>query len=143
MDQAADKIEAHIDRTRERLGSNLRELEERVEAVTDWREQYRARPYVFLGGAFLGGALLAATFRPRPLQQMSDRSDAGHFGLVSRTRAHAPEQVLEVWDNVKSALIAVATTQITQYMGELIPGFNEHYRRTAQRSHTSRDLKHE
>jgi len=61
MDQAADKIEAHIDRTRERLGSNLRELEEKVEAATDWRAHYQARPQYFLGGAFAAGVLLAAT----------------------------------------------------------------------------------
>ena len=38
MDETANQIEAHIDRTRERLGSNLRELESRVDAATDWRE---------------------------------------------------------------------------------------------------------
>ena len=65
MDEAAHKIEAHIDRTRERLGSNLRELEDKVDAAIDWREQFRARPHVFLGGAFVGGALLAAALRPK------------------------------------------------------------------------------
>ena len=143
MDKATDKIEAHIDRTRERLGSNLRELEERVEAATDWREQFRARPHFFLGGAFIGGALLAAIFRPRSLQQTDDSGDAGRFALVSRSGVHAPEQVLEVWDNVKSALIGVATARLTQYMADLIPGFDEHYRKTAQRSQTFRDVQHE
>ena len=57
MDEAAHKIEAQIDRTRERLGSNLRELEHRIDAATDWREQFRARPHLFLGGALAGGAL--------------------------------------------------------------------------------------
>ena len=63
MDEAADKIEAQIDRTRERLGSNLRELEDRIDAATDWREQFRARPHLFLGGAIASGALLAAALR--------------------------------------------------------------------------------
>jgi hypothetical protein len=36
MDKAADKIEAHIDRTQERLGSNLRELEEKVRLLEVW-----------------------------------------------------------------------------------------------------------
>ena len=35
MDETTDQIEAHIDRTRERLGSNLRELEDRVEAARE------------------------------------------------------------------------------------------------------------
>jgi hypothetical protein len=55
MDETANQIEAHIDQTRERLGSNLRELEDRVEAATDWREHFRERPHVFLGAAFIGG----------------------------------------------------------------------------------------
>ena len=65
MDETANEIEAHIDRTRERLGSNLRELEDKVEAVADWREQFRARPHVFLSAAFVGGAMLARAFRQR------------------------------------------------------------------------------
>ena len=52
MDETANEIEAHIDRTRERLGSNLRELEDKVDAATDWREHFRERPHLFLGAAF-------------------------------------------------------------------------------------------
>jgi len=63
MDETANEIEAHIDRTRERLGSNLRELEDKVDAATDWREQFRGRPHVFLGAAFVGGAMLARVLR--------------------------------------------------------------------------------
>ena len=33
MDEAAHKIEVQIDRTRERLGSNLRELEHRIDVA--------------------------------------------------------------------------------------------------------------
>ena len=65
MDQTASQIEAHIDRTRDRLGSNLRELEGRIEAATDWREHFRERPYVFLGAALVGGVVLAGLLRSR------------------------------------------------------------------------------
>ena len=44
MAQTVDQIASQIDRTRERLGSNLKELEQKVDAATDWREHYRARP---------------------------------------------------------------------------------------------------
>ena len=57
MDETANEIETHIDRTRERLGSNLRELEERVDEATDWQEHFRARPQLFLGAAFVGGVI--------------------------------------------------------------------------------------
>ena len=51
MDETAHEIEAHIDRQRERLGSNLKELEDKIDAATDWREHFRERPHLFLGGA--------------------------------------------------------------------------------------------
>ncbi len=136
MDQAADKIEAHIDRTRERLGSNLRELEEKVEAATDWRAHYQARPHYFLGGAFAAGVLLAATIRPRSVRRTSEASNAGQFGFEAQS--HVPQQLVEVWDNVRSALIALAATQITKYIGELIPGFDEHYQRIAHETEDPR-----
>ena len=132
MDQAADKIEAHIDRTRERLGSNLRELEYKVDAATDWRGQFRARPHLFLGGAIAGGALLAAVLRPKSSRHVFDSSNEAHLGLVARNGVNAQEQALELWHNIKGALIGVAAMRVTQYISELIPGFDEHYRRAAQ-----------
>ena len=63
MDETANQIEAQIDRTRERLGSNLRELEDKVDAATDWREHFRERPHLFLGAAFIGGVALASALQ--------------------------------------------------------------------------------
>jgi len=117
MDEAAHTIKVRIDRTRERLGSNLRELEGRVDAATDWREQFRARPHLFLGGALVGGALLAAVLRPR--------SSVASF---ARSGVNSQEQALELWNDVKAALIAVAAARVTDYIGELVPGFREHFR---------------
>jgi hypothetical protein len=138
MDTAADRIEAQIDRTRERLGSNLRELEEKVEAVTDWREQFRARPHLFLGAAFTGGALLAAALRQRVSHRISESADARQLVSQSSRRVHAPAEVLELWDDIKTALMAVAATQLTRYIGDVIPGFDEHYQRTARRAEAPR-----
>ena len=75
MDETANEIEAHIDRTRERLGSNLRELEDKVEAATDWREHFRERPHLFLGAAFVGGVLVATVLGTKP--RARDRADGG------------------------------------------------------------------
>lgn len=132
MDEAAHKIEAHIDRTRERLGSNLRELEHKVDAATDWREQFRARPHLFLGGAIAGGVLLAAVLRPSSSRDVFDSSNESNLASVSRNGVNAQEQALELWNNVKGALIAVAAMRVTEYISELIPGFDEQYRRAAQ-----------
>ena len=46
----------------------------------------------------------------------------------------AQTEALELWDNVKAALIGVASTRIKQYIGEFVPGFDDHYRRAEQRA---------
>ena len=129
MDETTDQIEAQIDRTRERLGSNLRELEDKVEAATDWREHFRERPHVF--PAFIGGMVLASTLRSksagRPLSGVAMNPAVGGHGSVQA-------QVRELWNNVQGALVGVATAQIKDYLGELVPGFGDHYRRAEQRA---------
>ncbi len=137
MDEAPDKIEAHIDRTRERLGSNLRELEDKVEAATDWREQFRARPHLFVGGAFIGAALVAAALRPRSPRPVFE-PDEVHLASASRSGVNAGEQAIELWNNVKGGLIGVAATRITEYIGKSVPGFDEHLRRAEQRPEARR-----
>jgi hypothetical protein len=131
MDETTDQIEAHIDRTRERLGSNLRELEDKVEAATDWREYFGERPHVFLGAAFIGGIVLASTLRSksagRRLSGVAMNPAVGGHGSVEA-------QVRELWNNVQGALVGVATAQIKDYLGELVPGFDDHYRRAEQRA---------
>ena len=72
MDETPREIEADIDRTRERLGSHLKELGDKVDAATDWREHFRARPHVFLGAAFVGGATLAIALHARSPRPYSD-----------------------------------------------------------------------
>ena len=131
MDETANEIEAHIDRTRERLGSNLRELEDKVDAATDWREHFRERPHLFLGAAFIGGVLVATALATRPTAR--DRADGGVRRAVGRNgSSHA--QALDLWNNVQGALIGVASARLKEYIGELVPGFDEHYRRAEQRA---------
>ena len=138
MDEAADKIEAQIDRTRERLGSNLRELEHKIDAATDWREQFRARPHLFLGGAIAGGALLAAVLRPAAPRQASYASSEDELRSFSRTAVDGREQALELWNNIKGALIGVAAMRITGYISDLVPGFDEHFQRATAKQDAPR-----
>ena len=133
MDETIREIETHIDRTRARLGSNLKELEKRVDAATDWREQFRARPYVALAAACCGGALLAAALRankgPRSVAPVID----AQRGTVSRTGVDARGQALELWENIQTALIGLGAARVKGYIGELVPGFINHLRRAEQR----------
>ena len=130
MDDTANEIEAQIDWTRDRLGSNLRELEDRVDAATDWRAHFRQRPYLFLGAAVVGGVMLGnALRRTSPTRERGD---------VDVTRAvdvpgSALAQAREIVNIVQGALVGVAGAGIKKYIGELVPGFDEHYRRAEQR----------
>jgi hypothetical protein len=133
MDEAADKIEAQIDRTRERLGSNLRELEHKIDAATDWRDQFQARPHLFLGGAIASGALLTAALRPKSSRQVFDSSNEAPLASVPRNGVDGREQALALWNNIKVALLGVAATRITAYISELVPGFDEHFQHAAQK----------
>ncbi len=132
MDETADQIEARIDRTRERIGSNLRELEQKVDDATDWREQFRERPYVLLGAAFIGGTLLGTALGARS----RGRVRAGDVGLaaVPRHAGIARTQALELWETVQHALVGLAATRVKEYIGQLVPGFDEHLQRVEQQT---------
>ena len=133
MDETAKEIASHIDRTRERLGSNLRELEERVDEATDWREHFRARPQLFLGAAFVGGVILATAMRAKPSnREHADTQVRGALDGSGAVRA----QATELWHNIQGALLGVASARIKQYIDQLVPGFDEHYRRAEQRAAT-------
>jgi hypothetical protein len=133
MDQTSREIEEHIDRTRARLGSHLAELEHKVEAATDWREHFRARPHIFLGAALVGGATLAVALNGRSPRPVSDDTES-EIRRFANDPNSARAQVVELWDIFKAALIGVASTRVRDYLVELLPGFDEHYRRAEQRS---------
>jgi hypothetical protein len=57
MGETPDQIKREIELTRERISSNLNQLEDRVRERLDWRTQFGRRPWAFLGGAF-GAAFL-------------------------------------------------------------------------------------
>lgn len=119
MGQTLPQIEAHIDKTRRRLGGHLEELERKVESATDWREYVRARPAVVLGAALAGGVLVGSLGNRR--QRPSDRMVLG-------------PQTAELWDNIRTALVSVAAAKVTGYIATLIPGFDEHLRNAQRRT---------
>lgn len=131
MDETAHEIAARIDSARERLGSHFKELEDRVDAATDWREHFRQRPQLFLGAAVVAGAVLATALRARAPRPGSD--DAGNRHVAHRATS-AETQARDFWNNLKGALIGVASARITDYITGLVPDFAEHFRRSEQRS---------
>jgi Protein of unknown function (DUF3618) len=137
MDKTAHEIELHIDRTRDRLGSNLKELEHKVNAATDWRGQFRARPYVVLGAACVGGALLGAVLNGR--RGGFARGMNSMARPVSRTGVDARGQALELWENIQTALLGVGAARVKRYISELVPGFDEHVHRAEHRRAAAHD----
>jgi hypothetical protein len=135
MDQTVHQIEAHINNTREHLGSNLQELERKVDAVSDWRAHFQARPLTLLGVAFAGGVALATTLRGRRGQRTYGLTTAPTSPLEPHTGSDSRKnQALETWDNIKGALIGLAAERFKDYVGDVLPGFNEQFQRTEQRA---------
>jgi ElaB/YqjD/DUF883 family membrane-anchored ribosome-binding protein len=64
MAETADQIIEHIEAQRDRLGSNINELEAYVREKTDVRQHYSKKPWAFLGGAAVAGLLLATMVLP-------------------------------------------------------------------------------
>ena len=77
MDQETDDLKHHIDRTRNRLDENLREIEARVRGVVDIRENYQRYPLVAAGLAFAGGLILSLIGSGRP-SQAGDSAEPKH-----------------------------------------------------------------
>jgi hypothetical protein len=129
MGETTDQIAAHIEDTRDDLGSNLRELEQKVKSVTDWKQHFQKSPLTMVGVAFGGGILLASMMGGKR------RSPRGASVLAADAEPHAGTdhqkyKALETWDNIKGAIIGVAATRFKDFVAEVIPGFHEQYQRT-------------
>jgi hypothetical protein len=138
MGQTLDQIEGHIDRTRDRLASNLDEFERRFDAATDWREYFRAKPFVFLSAAVAGGALAALVFQNTRANRAYHSSNPPRNDSISASgfaaRLNSPAaQAGKVWNNLKRAAVSLAATRLKEYVDSFLPGFDEHYQR-AERS---------
>ena len=135
MGQATSQIKAHIEDTRENLGSNLHELEQKVKSVTDWKQHFQSNPMTMLGVAFGGGILLATMLGGRK----NKRGERGFSGHATGSEPHAgtdhqKQKALETWDNIKGALIGVAATRFKDLVGEVVPGFHEQFQHTEEKA---------
>lgn len=126
MDKTTDQIESDIERKRHELGANLHELEHKVKQIGDWRHHFHNHPVTLLGAAF-GGGVLVATMLGRSRRDTST-SSAG---------SPRKQKALDTWDHIKDALIGVAATRVTDFVGELVPGFAEEFRTRTRSSESS------
>jgi hypothetical protein len=124
--QTTEQIANHIDNTREDLKANVEELENKVKAVTDWRQQFQKRPGTMIAAAIGGGVILAAVLR-------SDKGNSGGVpwtGPPASNAAGAPitrnkRETFDTWNTIKAALVGVAATSFKGILGDVVPGFKE------------------
>lgn len=135
MDERPDQIEDHIRSTQRELGSNLKELEDKVKDATNWRVQFERHPIALLGIAFAGGLLLSAGLGGRrrrtpsyygPWAPAPHMSGSGLGTPANDAGSERKAKSSDVWGGIKGALLATAGTQVSSVLGDLLPGFKEH-----------------
>ena len=72
MGETPDEIKREIEETRQRIGANLSQLENRAKQALDWRSQFARRPWAFVGGAFGAAFLLGWLTAPGPSRERVD-----------------------------------------------------------------------
>ena len=137
MGETSNEIERHIQATREDLSDNFLELEDKVKAAVDWRAQFEARPGTLMTLAFGGGILLSALlpsrrasrrrFSDSSLLVTPDRSVSARAHNTNRIIVDGANETGETWNAVKGALLGVATTKLSGFIEELIPGFQQEF----------------
>jgi hypothetical protein len=123
MGEKAERIERHIEQQRSEVRDNMLELKHKVRRSVDWRAQVDERPLTMVGLAFGGGFLLSAF--------LSARSSRPDFRSMSSADYRAPQESSHggTWEILRGAVIGLAATRLKEIVEELIPGFQEEYRK--------------
>jgi hypothetical protein len=141
MGERSDEIVHEIDQKRAELGSNLRDLEHRVKSAVDWRSQFSQHPITMIGIAFGGGILLSqlgsgrSRHNGRPGDALS-RLYEGRSAEVGNVRKVTRRRSGDTWDNIRTALVAVAGARVQSFLNNVVPGFNEEFQRVKERRQT-------
>ncbi len=62
MTETPDQIRQEVEHAQHRLVQDFNALQNRVKEVTDWRWQFRRRPWAILGAAFATALLAGVVF---------------------------------------------------------------------------------
>jgi hypothetical protein len=141
MGEKPDQIERHIYETRNELGENISELQEKVRIAVDWRAQFDQRPMLMIGLAFGGGLLLSALLTGRRRgnsQRSSNKAPHNRWKRESQSSEHGAsggrdrDEANSTWDDIRGAVLAVAGTKLGSVIEEVLPGFQEHFKKRRQ-----------
>ena len=140
MGEITHEIEREIRDSREDLGRNLNELEDKARELADWRSHYRNHSGAFLGAAFAAGAIAAMATVPassgRPSVHALADEDMSHDPYPNTTRharpvtrnatfARVTREVNETWGQIADALLRTASLRALQFVSELVPGVKD------------------
>lgn len=142
MGENTSQIEQEIRERREDLGRNLEELGDKAREMVDWRTYYREHSPVFIGAAFGIGLLVGLRAIPRSHVKYNANGvdfDTSHDPWPSRPAAaisdrhsafsRAGHQLSSTWDQITDGLIQTASDKALEFVGGLVPGFNDHVNR--------------
>ncbi len=137
MGENTSQIEQQITSERAELGRNLDALESKARDLADWRVHYRNHPGVFLGAAAGIGLALGALSHRResfgyvdyahPPERREPREP--RRPLSARFQGPKGRRVVETWEHITDALLAVATSKAVDLISDYMPRFGDEYRR--------------
>ena len=133
MGETPDQIERHIHEKRSELGENIHELQEKVKTTLDWRAQFEERPMLLLGLAFGGGVLASVIFGGKKLRRSKPsnrwKRESQRLDYASSARSDDwQDKADSTWNNIRTALLAVAGSRIGGLIEEVLPGFQEQFK---------------
>ena len=141
MGEKAKRIESHIQQQRRECRANLLELKQKVRRSVDWRVQCEERPMTMVGIAVGGGALLSILMGGRSRSRSEkpswvDRPSHFNDAPIPRpdfesgaSRVYHERNAAGTWDILKGALLGLAATKLQGLVEDLLPGFQEEYRK--------------
>jgi hypothetical protein len=133
MGERADRIAEHIEQQHAEIRDNVLELTQKVRRSFDWRAQCEERPMTMIGLAVGGGILLSTLVGGRSRSSPEERPyNAPDWRPDFERNANAGSHlVADTWDGFRAALVGLAVTKLKTFVDELLPGFQEEYRKAA------------
>jgi hypothetical protein len=136
MGETSDQIERHIQETRNDLGDNFSELEDKVKTAVDWRAQFEQRPGTMLALAFGGGMVLSALLpsgrRSRSTydegwKSATNRDSTPSLQSAATPPTGKPSETRQTVEALTGALVGVAVSRASRFIDSLLPGFEREF----------------
>jgi len=135
MGETINQIEQELAAERDELGRNLNELETKARQLTDWRHYYRNHPGALIGAAVASGVVLGIISGGRGSSASTSSSFTGHqFDSMpdhesAKPRKRALSRLEQDWHHLSDALLGVASAKVMDFVGNLVPGFQDELHR--------------